>query len=97
MRNFGLFAPLLLAACAAAPAQTPIHGEVPGYTCDAAGTDQYIGQAATQDTGAAIMRATHSANLRWVRPGMMVTMEFSPSRVTVRIGPDGKINTINCG
>jgi hypothetical protein len=95
MRNVGLFAPFLLAACA--PAETPIHGQVPGYTCDAAGTDQFIGQPATEETGAAIMRVSHSASLRWVRPGMMVTMEFSPSRVTVRIGPDGKISAINCG
>jgi hypothetical protein len=28
---------------------------------------------------------------------MMMTMEFSPSRVTVRTGPDGKITAINCG
>jgi len=96
MRDFGLLAPLLLSACAA-PAQTPTHGQVPGYTCDATGTDRFIGQPATQETGAAIMRATHSATLRWAPPGMMMTMEFSPSRVTVRIDPERKINAINCG
>jgi hypothetical protein len=32
-----------------------------------------------------------------VAPGMMVTMEFSPSRVTVRIDPDHRISAINCG
>ena len=98
MRKVGIFAPLILFACATAPAeQPPIHGQVPGYTCNAAGTDQFIGQPATSESGAAIMRATHSATLRWAPPGMMMTMEFSPSRVTVRTGPDGKITAINCG
>jgi hypothetical protein len=27
----------------------------------------------------------------------MLTMDFSPSRVTVRLGPDGKIAAVNCG
>jgi hypothetical protein len=97
MRKIALLAPALLAACAAAPAQPPRHGEVAGYVCNAAGTDRFIGQAATAEIGAAIMRATHSRSLRWVAPGMMVTMEFSPSRVTVRIDPEHKVSAINCG
>ena len=97
MRKVALLAPALLAACAAAPAEPPVHGEVPGHVCNADGADRFIGQPATAETGAAIMGATHSANLRWVSPGMMVTMEFSPSRVTVRIDPEHRISAINCG
>jgi hypothetical protein len=97
MRKAALLAPAVLAACAAAPAEPPVHGQVPGRVCDAAGTDHFIGQPATAEAGTAIMRATHSATLRWVSPGMMVTMEFSPSRVTVRIDPEHRISAINCG
>lgn len=97
MRKFALLSPALLAACATAPAEPPIHGQVPGHVCDTAGTDHFLGQPAASETGVEIMRATHSASLRWVTPGMMVTMEFSPSRVTVRIDPQNRISAINCG
>ena len=43
------------------------------------------------------MRATHAAVLRWAPPGYMMTMDFRADRVTVRLGPDGKVTAINCG
>lgn len=94
--------PLLLAlsgtgACSTAPSAPPPHGITPGRACVAAGESQFVGQPANQATGAAIMRATNAANLRWVRPGMMLTMEYRADRVTVRIGPDGRIAAVNCG
>ena len=100
MRKAMLVTPALLAACStvpAAPAEPPVRGEVTGHACDAAGTDHFIGKPATAENGTAILRETHSASLRWVSPGMMVTMEFSPSRVTVRIDPEERISAINCG
>lgn len=95
MRKLGLVAPMLLAACAAA--QPQIHGEVPGHLCNAAGTERFIGQPGTSETGAAILRATGSARLRWAPPGYMLTMDYSASRVTVRLEPSYKIAAINCG
>jgi hypothetical protein len=90
-----LAAPLLLGACAAQ--NPPIHGETPGRICNSAGTESFIGQPGTSDTGAAILKATDSAILRWAPPGVMLTMDYSASRVTVRLGPDGMITAINCG
>ncbi|HUP67810.1 MAG TPA: I78 family peptidase inhibitor [Sphingomicrobium sp.] len=97
MRNLALVAPALLMACSTTPAAVPVHGSVPGHVCDAAGADRFVGQPATSETGAQIMRATNSAVLRWAPPGMMMTMEFSASRVTVRTGPDNRITAVNCG
>lgn len=97
MRKFALFAPALLAACATAPAATPIHGETPGHTCQTAGTDQYIGQSGTSETGAAIQRTSHAAVLRWAPPGYMLTMDFRADRVTIYLDDHYKITKINCG
>jgi hypothetical protein len=97
MRSLVLLIPSLLAACAAAPAEPPVHGETPGHTCDATGTDRFIGQGGTSETGTAILQATHSSTLRWAPPGYMLTMDFSPSRVTVWLDPAHKITKINCG
>ena len=90
MRRLFFVAPVILAACATAPAE-------PTLTCQASGSDRFIGQPGTSETGAAIMRVTHSSVLRWAPPGTMLTMDFSPMRVTVRLGPDGKVTAINCG
>jgi hypothetical protein len=95
MRRTFLLAPALLAGCAAA--QPPVHGVTPGHKCETAGTDRFIGQPGTSESGAAIMLATHAAVLRWAPPGYMMTMEYREDRVTVYLGPDRKITKINCG
>jgi len=94
MRSLAVAAPALLAACAAAP---PLHGETPGRICSAARTSHFIGQPGTSDSGAAILRETNSAVLRWAPPGTMLTMDYSPSRVTVRLDASHRILSINCG
>ncbi|MEP7129802.1 MAG: I78 family peptidase inhibitor [Sphingomicrobium sp.] len=96
MRKIVFLAPALLAACATAPAATPVHGVTPGKTCNAAGTARFIAQPGTSATGAAIKRATNATILRWAPPGTMMTMEFSPERVTVYLGPDNKVTQITC-
>ena len=106
MRKIFLLAPALLSACAAnAPPQdnpgppqpTPIHGVTSGHKCRAAGMDRFVGQPGTSQTGAAIMRATHAAVLRWAPPGYMLTMDYREDRVTVHLGPDYKVTEVKCG
>jgi hypothetical protein len=95
MRRLLLLTPALLAACSTVP--TAVHGETPGHICNAAGTEDFMGQRGTSESGAAIMRATRATVLRWAPPGAMLTMDFREDRVTVDLGPDGKITKINCG
>lgn len=109
MRSLMFLAPALLAACANVPAspaaaeqsalpqQPAARGETPGHTCNASGTDRFIGQPATDETGAAIQAATNAAILRWARPGVMLTMDFRADRVTVRVDPGQKVTQISCG
>ncbi len=99
MRNLLMLAPAALAACstAPAPADTPVHGVTPGHKCESAGTDQFIGQTGTSETGAAIKRVSHAAVLRWAPPGVMLTMDFREDRVTVWLDGANKITKIRCG
>lgn len=97
MRSLLLIAPALLVACSTAPAQTPIHGVTPGHKCDLAGTGQFIGKRAGSSTGAAIMRASHAAVLRWAPPGVMLTMDYREDRVTVHLSADRRITDLKCG
>lgn len=99
MRDLLYLTPVLLAACAAAPPNSgiPSRGEVAGRTCDASGTDRFIGMAGTSETGSEILAATNSADLRWITPGTMVTMEFNASRVNVHLDSANRIIKIVCG
>ena len=110
MRRFAALAVAILSACAVnsapVPAETveggasqptPIHGVTPGHTCLASGTEQFIGQAGSSETGAAILRASQAAVLRWARPGTMLTMDYRDDRVTIWVDPANKITKIRCG
>jgi Peptidase inhibitor I78 family len=97
MRSWLLIAPAALAACSTAPAEPVVHGVTPGRTCQAARTNQFVGQPGTSETGAAILRATNAAVLRWAPPGYMMTMDFRADRVTVWLGADYTITKVSCG
>ena len=97
MRNLLLTAAVLLVACSTVSADPPIHGVTPGHKCEAAGTDRFIGERGTSESGAAIVRATNAAVLRWAPPGVMLTMDFREDRVTVHLDRNGKITAIKCG
>lgn len=86
----------LLAACATAE-PIPVHGATPGYTCSDAGLEQFTGRAATQELGAEMLRVSGARTLRWVLPGMAVTMEFSPERLTVHLDSAGRVDRATCG
>jgi hypothetical protein len=95
MLRFVLQTIVLLGACASA--QPMVHGVTPGHRCDASRTQAFIGQPGTSATGAAIMRATRAAVLRWAPPGYMLTMDFREDRVTVRLDAANKVTEIKCG
>jgi hypothetical protein len=102
--------PLLLPACAAgAPSgppsssdggregPIPIHGATPGHVCKAAGTAQFVGQPGNSETGAAILRTSNAAVLRWAPPGVMLTMDYRQDRATVYLDVDRKVTDVKCG
>ena len=95
MRKCLVIVPLALAGCAAAPPLTPVTG--PGGTCNAEPGQVFVGQAVSEATGQAILKATGARVLRWAAPDMMMTMEFSPERVTVHYGTDQRIGKVVCG
>jgi hypothetical protein len=103
MRNMLLLVPPLLVACAAAPArpvapdQPVVHGETPGHTCTTEGTDRFIGQTGTRETGSAIKAFTHAAILRWAPPGYMLSMDFRADRVNIWLDDQHKITKVSCG
>ncbi len=98
MRKMLMTAALALPACAAAPppADFPVHG-ASAYVCHGDALGQFTGRPATQELGAEMLRTSGARIIRWVAHGMMVTMDFSPERLTVRLTPDNRIASATCG
>ena len=98
MRSLALLtSAVMVASCSTAPAQPPVRGETPGRTCESAGLERFAGQSATSEVGAEILRVSNAAVLRWVQPGMMVTMEYRADRVTVWLASANRIERVSCG
>src|SRR5690242_14604014 len=87
---------LALAGCATAVNEPAPPGERVN-TCNTAVGQNYLGQRATAQAGAAILAATGASRLRWVPPRTAVTMEFAFGRVTVSYDDDLRITQVSCG
>jgi hypothetical protein len=99
MRRISLIALALLAACATTPAAEPAPPAAggSGHVCRSEGLATFAGREATAEVGAEILRVSGARHLRWVRPGMMVTMEHREDRVTVWLAAANRIERVSCG
>ena len=95
MKSALFLSPLLLAACATAPAD-PVVAE-PAETCRKEPLAGFVGQPATQALGARMLRETGARTLRWVPEGMMVTMDYRGDRLTVHLDAANRVERANCG
>ena len=87
-----------LAACTPPqPKAPPAQLRDPADTCVADPGQVLIGHRADALSGAELMRATNSREVRWVGPGVAVTMEYKFGRLTV--GYDAAMNIVSvvCG
>ena len=84
-----------LTACTIAESD-PVPG-LPEGNCRSEALGQFIGQPATQDLGTRMLSASGARIIRWVPKGGMVTMDFSPNRLTVQLDSNNRVETANCG
>src|SRR5687767_3738877 len=98
MRLFATLSLLPLAACTIATSDQTGDGLPPvPANCSNATLSQFVGQPASQDLGAQMLRASGARTIRWVPKGGMVTMDFSPTRLTVQLDGSNRVETANCG
>lgn len=76
--------------------ETPARA-VPGVECNSNGLDSLIGKTRSAETTAEAKRLSGAELVRYLTPGMMVTMEFRPDRLNLHLGTDGKIGSARCG
>ena len=101
MKQIAILAALALplAACVAPPPpdQPDLPIRAPEGECDAASAQDLIGQKADEEMGAILLERTGARQLRWAAPGMAVTMDYRPDRLTVSYDEDMIIERITCG
>jgi hypothetical protein len=86
---------LALAGCATAqPAPAPVS---PQGACEISGLSGLVGQPATAELGAEAMRLSGATRLRWIRPGDMVTMDYSPQRLNIHLDAQNRVDRFACG
>jgi hypothetical protein len=85
---------LTLAGCAtaAAPPLPPLGG-----SCRPDGLGDLLGRPADAALGAEALRRSGGAQLRWIRPGDMVTMDYSAARLNVHLDAQGRVEHFACG
>ena len=95
---------LLLAltmACTAVPAEEaaePAEPAVgPGGRCDASGLGNLVGREASDALGAEALRRSGARMLRWIRPGDIVTMDYSEQRLNIHLDARNRAERFACG
>jgi len=98
MRQYLTLALLPLTACTIATsdatADPPSH--VPA-SCRNEALSQFTGQPASQDLGERMLQASGARIVRWVPQGGVVTMDFSPERITVQLDGSNRVERASCG
>ena len=89
--RFTLPALLTVGACAAA------NPPAMGGTCRSEALGQFIGRPASGQLGSDMLRVSGARIIRWVPLGGVVTMDFSPVRVTVQLDGANRVQSANCG
>ena len=87
----------ILAACTTARGSeevVAVHGE---GACRSEQLNQFVGQKADAALGARMLEVSGARVLRWVAPGMAVTMDFRQDRLTVTYDAAYVITQASCG
>lgn len=90
-----LFLSLFLAGCMAPSSGEPVRVGV--GECSAAAAQSLIGQPGTPDSARNALTLTGSKTVRWLRPGMAVTMDYRSDRLNITLDENNIITQISCG
>lgn len=93
-RPFVLALAVLATAC-----QSPRQEEVPGRLVGSPGGEGCAAGDYQGLVGSMLSAVTYPADLRVriIEPGMMVTMEYIPERMTIHVDGSGTITRVVCG
>lgn len=65
--------------------------------CDATAVQDLIGQQRSDPLGTQIRERSGSRILRWITPGMAVTLDYREDRINVKLDDQGRVTELSCG
>lgn len=84
----------LLASCA----QTlQVDSNMPEETCSADKAQALVGQPASQELAAEALKLSGARSVRWLRPGMAVTMDYRAGRLNITLDDANRVERLTCG
>jgi hypothetical protein len=100
-----LLAAVALSACAGSqsgrPVETgprePIDLRDDDDPCGAALVQGYVGLRANDVTRQQVAERSRARAVRWIEPGMAVTLDYRADRLNGELDADGVIETLRCG
>ena len=84
-----------LLAIAALLIGVPVSAASP--RCDADRVKTFVGALGTSELGRAALTRARAKRVRWVAPGTMVTMDYSPERLNIRLDAKNVVTSLDCG
>ena len=76
----------------------PLPGSPPEATpCGSQHLAGFVGKKRTDTIAAQVAQVSGAKSIRWIKPGMAVTMDYREDRLNVRLDDKGKILSFNCG
>jgi hypothetical protein len=88
---------MILSACAATGADGPAAPSEQAGNCKGDGLDTFVGRKVTSDLGAELLAKSGARSLRWGGPGMAMTMDYRPDRLTVSYDEQMLLTSARCG
>ena len=86
------------AGAAAAPVdETPVVPASMAGTCDASVLDWAIGQPGDDALLARAKAEAGAAHAQFLRPGMVMTMDYRPDRLVIVLDDAGRVESARCG
>ncbi len=99
MKNFNLigtsFATIMLAACQPYASEPGDAAAAPDL-CGATKVASWVSKADSPAARDAITKASGAKNIRWITPGMPVTMDYRQDRLNAKIDEAGKYSGFDC-
>ena len=89
---------LLTTGCSTVTSTDVIPIPRPGdAACAPDGLDLFLGKKATPELGVIMLKASGAKTLRWVAPGMAVTMDYRVDRLNVDLDEKNMVTRVHCG
>ena len=88
---------LMIGACAPMPQPTEPPPPLPEGQCDASTLTALVGRPASAELAAEALARSGARSLRWIQPGMAVTMDYRLDRLNIDLDSSNRVKRFHCG